>query len=65
MADPLAYNEARNFLPIDPAGDPRTPVYAEIRREWIRHDAVTPRLLELEAQIKDLWPQVIATRSRV
>lgn len=29
--------------------DPRIPTYAALRKEWINHQRITPRLLELEA----------------
>lgn len=45
--------------------DPRAPLYRAQRIEWMQHQHVTPRLLELEAQTKAMTSEMLAARGKV
>ena len=53
------------YVPLQYTGkectDPRAPLYKAQRVEWMQHQSVTPRLLELEAQTRAMTEAMLAS----
>ena len=45
--------------------DPRAPIYKAQRVEWMQHQSVTPKLLELEAQTRAMTQEMLPPEGEV